>query len=38
VIEEAKKAGNVSRTVALSDTVDLSILREAQEELGIKAR
>jgi hypothetical protein len=38
MIEEAKKAGNVSRTVALSDIADLSILREAQKELGIKAR
>jgi hypothetical protein len=38
VIEEAKKASNVSRTVALSDIADLSILREAQKELGIKAR
>jgi NitT/TauT family transport system substrate-binding protein len=38
VIEEAKKAGNVSRTVALSDVADLSILREAQRELGIKTK
>ena len=37
VIEEARKAGNVSRTFALSEVADLSILREAQKELGIKS-
>ena len=38
VIEEAKKAANVSREVALSDVANLSILREAQRELGIKIK
>ena len=36
LIEEAKKAAKVSREIALSDVADLSILREAQKELGIK--
>ena len=36
LIEEARKAANVSREVALSDVADLTILREAQKELGIK--
>ena len=37
-IEEARKAGNASRTFALSDVADLSILREARKELGIKSK
>jgi len=36
LIEEAKKAAKVTREIALSDVADLSILREAQKELGIK--
>jgi NitT/TauT family transport system substrate-binding protein len=36
VIEEAKKAAKVSRDVSMKDVADLSILREAQRELGIK--
>ena len=36
LIEEAKKAAKVSREIASSEVVDLSILREAQKELGIK--
>ena len=36
VIEEAKKAAKVSREVSMKDVADLSILREAQRELGIK--
>jgi len=36
VIDEAKKAANISRDVAASEVVDLSILREAQQEMGIK--
>ena len=38
VIEEAKKAAKVDRQVSVSDVADLSILREAQRELGIKVR
>jgi NitT/TauT family transport system substrate-binding protein len=34
-IEEAKRVGKVERDVALSEVADLSILREAQKELGI---
>lgn len=36
LIEEAKKQAKVSREVSPSDVADLSILREAQRELGIK--
>ena len=36
LIEEARKAGKVSREIASSEVADLSILREAQRELGIK--
>jgi ABC-type nitrate/sulfonate/bicarbonate transport system substrate-binding protein len=36
LIEEAKKAAKVSREIASSEVADLSILREAQKELGIK--
>ena len=36
VIEEAKKAAKISREVSMKDVADLSILREAQRELGIK--
>ena len=36
VIEEAKKAAKVNREVSMKDVADLSILREAQRELGIK--
>ena len=36
LIDEAKKAAKVSREVALSEVADLSILREAQREMGIK--
>jgi len=38
VIEEAKKAAKVDRQVSMSDVADLSILREAQRELGIKGK
>jgi len=38
VIEEAKRVGKVEREIALSEVADLSILREAQRELGIAAR
>jgi NitT/TauT family transport system substrate-binding protein len=36
LIEEAKKSANVGREIASSEVADLSILREAQKELGIK--
>ena len=36
VIDEAKRVGKVDREISLSEVVDLSILREAQRELGIK--
>ncbi len=38
IIEETKKQAKVSREVSLSEVVDLSILREAQRELGITGR
>ena len=38
VIEDLKKLGKVEREIAPSDVADLSILREAQRELGIKER
>src|SRR5262245_44332920 len=38
VIEEAKKAVKVDRQVSVSDVADLSILTEAQKELGIKEK
>ncbi len=36
VIEETKKAAKVNREVSMKDVADLSILREAQREMGIK--
>jgi len=36
LIEEAKKQAKVSREVSQNDIADLSILREAQKELGIR--
>jgi ABC-type nitrate/sulfonate/bicarbonate transport system substrate-binding protein len=36
LIDEAKKAAKINREVAASEVADLSILREAQKELGIK--
>ena len=38
LIEEAKKAAKVSREIVSSEVADLSILREAQKELGIQGR
>ncbi len=38
VVEEAKRFGKVDREVSLTEVSDLSILREAQRELGLKAR
>jgi hypothetical protein len=36
LIDEAKKTAKINREIAPSEVVDLSILREAQKELGIK--
>jgi NitT/TauT family transport system substrate-binding protein len=36
VIEEAKKAANITREVPISEIADFSLLRQAQKELGIK--
>jgi hypothetical protein len=36
VIEEAKKVAKVVREISLSEVEDLSILKEAQRELGTK--
>ncbi len=36
VIDGAKKAAKVSRDVSMKDVADLSILKEAQRNLGIK--
>ena len=36
VIEETKKTLKLNRDVSLSEVADLSILREAQREMGIK--
>ena len=38
LIEEAKKTTKLSREVASNEVADLSILRDAQRELGIKGR
>jgi ABC-type nitrate/sulfonate/bicarbonate transport system substrate-binding protein len=37
-IEEAKRVGKVERDVSLSEVADLSILREAQKELGLSEK
>ena len=36
VIDETRKNLKINREVALSEVADLSILREAQKELGMK--
>jgi NitT/TauT family transport system substrate-binding protein len=38
LIEEAKRAAKVEREVAMNEVADLSILREAQKEIGIIGR
>jgi hypothetical protein len=38
LIEDTKTVTKVDREVVLSDVADLSILREAQRELGLKAK
>src|SRR5581483_6497180 len=37
-IEEAKRVGKVDRDVPFNEVADLSLLREAQKELGIPAK
>jgi hypothetical protein len=38
MIDEAKKTAKVERTIPLTNIADLSILREAQKELGIRPK
>jgi len=38
IIDESKKAAKVEREVTLNEVADLSILKEAQRELGTKAK
>lgn len=38
IVEESKRLGKVEREVPLSEVEDLSVLRDAQRELGIKGK
>ena len=38
ILEEAKKTAKVDREISLNEIADLSILREAQKELGIRPK
>jgi ABC-type nitrate/sulfonate/bicarbonate transport system substrate-binding protein len=38
VIEEAKRTAKVNREISINEVEDLSILKEAQKELGVKGR
>ncbi len=38
IIDEAKKTAKIERDIPLSEVADLSILKEAQKELGIKTK
>ena len=38
MIEESKKLAKIDREVSLSEVAELSILKEAQKELGIKEK
>ncbi len=38
IVDEAKKTAKVEREIPLSEVADLSILKEAQKELGIKTK
>jgi hypothetical protein len=38
LIDEAKRALKVDREIAMNEVADLSILREAQKELGITGK
>lgn len=38
VIDQAKQSMNIDRPVAISDVADFNFVRDAQRELGIKAK
>ena len=38
VIDQARRSAKIAREVAAADVADLTFLREAQKELGIKGR
>jgi NitT/TauT family transport system substrate-binding protein len=38
IIDQGRQAMNIDRPIAISDVADLSLLREAQKDLGIKSR
>jgi hypothetical protein len=38
IVDEAKKTAKIDREIALTDIADLSILREAQKELGVRPK
>jgi hypothetical protein len=38
VIDQAKQSMSIDRPVAISDVADFNFVRDAQRELGIKAR
>jgi NitT/TauT family transport system substrate-binding protein len=38
IVDEAKKAAKIERDIPLNDIADLSLLKEAQRELGIKPK
>ena len=38
LLDDTKRVMKIDREVTLSEVADLSILREAQRELGIKAK
>jgi len=38
LLDDTKRVMKIDREVALSEVADLSILREAQRELGIKGK
>jgi hypothetical protein len=38
IVDEAKKTAKIDREIPLADIADLSILREAQKELGTRPK
>ena len=38
LIDEARKAANINRDIAINEVADFTVLREAQQEMGIKDR
>ena len=38
IVDEAKKTAKIDREIPLNEIADLSILREAQKELGIRPK